>query len=63
MRITLDSEEQSRGKRELLELERHYGGTPELEIDETGQLVGEYIGRLESIRAHTATLLARSRRR
>lgn len=61
MRITLDSEEQSRGKRELLELERHYGGSPELEIDETGQLVGEYIGTLEAVRAH-AQRLARRRR-
>lgn len=63
MRVELDLEAQRRGKKELLELERDYGGSPELGIDlETGCFAGEYIGTLEAIRTH-AEALARARRR
>ena len=61
MRVTLDSEEQRRGASELSDLERTHGGSPGLEIDELGQLVGTYVGTLEAIRAHAQTLARRRR--
>jgi len=58
MRITLDIEAQQIYS--LANLEKTHGGSPLLEIDpETGQGMGEYVGRLESIRAHAQTLRRR----